>query len=371
MNEILQAPEFQRLYGLCLSSVHPSLLRKRERAVGNGANRGIHSHQTADLVNVLCEYRPEFEDDRIGLIIGALLHDSGYSPFTHRGDGLLRLITGKGHEENAMRILMSSNIRRAINALGHTVHDIYEIINGKSEVGKVINNGNKLDLDNINNVDYFNESYGKGKRRFNPNKLAQVFTLENGVLKLDRDYKEEIKLWQRCREWIYDGIIYSDSRTRSAAALDHALWYIYKEKEKDLVGDGFFQFVDLEALQYLKENSNEAKIQIERAEKGILPEPLIKITTDNPTPWTVGVCDDLGKSSVLGESIAEYLGLPERDLTIEAFNRKSFRNPLSDEPPRNKSDIWVLVNPANIKKINENVITGLKKYLLDKCIIES
>ncbi|MFZ3077782.1 MAG: HD domain-containing protein [Candidatus Aenigmatarchaeota archaeon] len=351
VEEMLACEKIQRLKNISLSAVPDTFLVPKY--FNDMASRFEHSIGISHLVEILCDFRPEFEEFRNALLLSAICHDAGAPPFSHNGEHLLKELTGMRHEQYIGHLLKGSAAEDAIKKYGYTLGEIAEIINGKGTMGKLMNNA--IDIDNMDNTERYGFSSGRVGRISDPENLVKAFMFKDGGLYLDGKFSGEVERWKECRRKVYGEIVYGDTNISEGGMLVRALGLAYEEKGKQLLKDGFLAFTDNEALQYMERNCGGARIIIEKARSGILYKKVAEISSASPSSVMEKICKNWNRRLELADSVSDRLNLSRTDVCVQAFVRKPERDVDNFYPPetgiaREKNaeiifDIRVFVNP--------------------------
>ncbi len=319
--KLLPCEKIARLCGVSLSAVPDAFMVPVH--FSGMASRLEHSIGMAHLIEILCADRPEFMEQKNALIVSAICHDSGAPPFSHNTEHLLEEIAGMNHEQYTKHILKGSSAEDAIKDCGHSLGEIAGIINGKSVLGKIMNNS--IDIDNMDNTERYGFSSGRVGRISDPLALAKAFMIRNGMLYLDGKYSEEVEKWKECRRRVYGEIVYSDANLSAGAMLRRALGFLYEAKGRDLMNDGFFMLSDSEALRYMEENSADAKALISMEREGRFHNKAAEIISAAPSERMKELCGNWKGGTEIADRVCEKFGFRRRDISVQAFVRKPER----------------------------------------------
>lgn len=362
VEELLRCEKIQRLKNISLSAVPDAFLVPSY--FKDMASRLEHSVGVSHLVGVLYGSRREFREYRNALLLSAVCHDAGVTPFSHSAEHLLEELTGLNHEQYTKHILKNSAAQETMEKYGYSLKRIADIISGKSELlGKIMNN--TIDLDNADNTERYGFSSGIVGRISNPENIAKAFMLRDGKIFLDGKYSKEVEKWKICRKKVYGRIVYGDTNMSAGGMLRRALGFVYEEKGKMLKRDGFLEFGDNEALQYMEENSREAKILIGRARSGLFYKKIAEISSFDVSCQMEELCKNWSGRLELADSVCERFNLQRHDVCVQAFRQKPDRNVSNFYPAKTKMtqenlkinfDIRVFANPqirANAKNMRK------------------
>jgi len=379
VEEMLKCEKICRLGLVSLSAVPDAFLVPNY--FKDMASRLEHSVGVSHLVEILCDFRPEFGEFKNALLLSAICHDAGAPPFSHNGEHLLEELTKMRHEQYIGHLLKGSAAEDVIKKYGYTLSEIAEIINGNGTVGKLMNNA--IDIDNIDNTERYGFSSGRIGRISDPEKLARAFMIKDGSLCLDENFSGEVEKWKECRKKVYDEIVYGDTNISAGGMLIRALGFAYGEKGRRLLNDGFLAFTDSEALQYMESNCDSARVLIEKARSGAFYKKVAEISSTNPSKCMDDICKNWGGRLELADSVSDRLNIARTDVCVQAFRRKPERDvnnfyPADDSrrtaavgaretaPERNEKiifDIRVFVNPK--ARIDEGSVRKITRELAD------
>ncbi|MBU3957800.1 MAG: HD domain-containing protein [Nanoarchaeota archaeon] len=351
VEEMMACEKIRRLKNISLSAVPDAFLVPNY--FKDMASRLEHSVGVSHLIGILCDFRPEFKEFRNALLLSAICHDAGAPPFSHNGEHLLEELTRMRHEQYIGHLLKGSAAEDVIKKYGYTLKEIAEIINGKGTIGKLVNNN--IDIDNMDNTERYGFSSGMVGRISSPEKLAKAFMLKGNNLYLDGKFSGEMEKWKECRKTVYGGIVYGDTNISAGGMLIRALGFVYEEKGRQLLKDGFLLLADSGALQYMERNCDSAKILIEKARSGVLFKKAAEIISANPSKSMEKICKDWKERLELAGSVSDRLNLARTDVCVGAFARKPERDANNFYPPKTEIarekkaeiifDIRVFVNP--------------------------
>ncbi len=367
--ELLSCGKIKRLDNISLSAVPDIFLVPHH--FKDMSSRLEHSIGMTHLVSILCDFRREFKDFKNALLLSAICHDAGAPPFSHNGEHLLEELTKMRHEQYTKHLLKNSAAEDVIKKYGYTLREITEIINGNGTAGKLMNNS--IDIDNMDNTERYGFSSGIVGRISDPKELIKAFMLKDKNLYLDRRFSGEIEKWKDCRRKVYDEIVYNDTNISAGGMLIRALGFLYEEKGNQLLKDGFPEFTDNEALEYMEKNCNNAKALIEKAREGILYKKVAGISSANPSIGMEKICKNWNGRLELADSVSDRLNLARTDVCIQAFRRKPERDVNNFYPPITESaqeeklemifDIRVFINPK--ARINEGNVQKIISEMAD------
>lgn len=173
---LLDAPQLQRLrwirqLGLaCL--VYP----------GASHSRFEHSLGSYHLAVILSDRLGLSDDDAMKIGAAALLHDIGHGPLSHVTEPMLSKYLRRGHE-SILDLLRSEEIRTRLEHYGITPEEIQRLINGGTELGKIVSG--EIDVDRmdylIRDAHYTGVAYGV----FDHLRLIERMQLSSGRLMID------------------------------------------------------------------------------------------------------------------------------------------------------------------------------------------
>lgn len=221
----------------------PGLLRLRDVRMANNqfftfpsfsnTSRYEHSLGVCYLAGECAKELDLNERDTIELMIACLYHDVGTPPFAHAMEEVLQSRFGFDHETNLKNLIMGttgefdgelaqvfmgeslklksiSQSKKAVH-LGIDLHRIAKIAAGEDEFLSPLINSHGMDLDNIDNV--LRASTAMGIPVNDPRSLAitlaKSFLIEDGKIRYNGFYSNEIKEWQRIRDIQYTAIFNS------------------------------------------------------------------------------------------------------------------------------------------------------------------
>lgn len=366
VEEMLKCEKIQRLKNISLSAVPDAFLVPVY--FNDMASRLEHSIGVSHLVEILCNFRPEFREFRNALLLSAICHDAGAPPFSHNGEHLLEEMTKMRHEQYIGHLLKGSAAEDVIKKYGHTLKEIAEIINGKGMMGKLMNNN--IDIDNMDNTERYGFSSGRAGRISDPEKLARAFMLKGKNLYLDGKFSGEVEKWKECRRKVYGKIVYGDTNISAGGMLIRALGSAYEEKGKQLLKDGFPSFTDSGALQYMEANCAAARILIERARSGIFYKKVAEISSVNPSKDMEDICKDWKERLELADSVSDRLNLARTDVCVRAFVRKPERD-VNNFYPANDSRRTAAVGAKRIAREKKaEIIFDIRVFVNPKINID-
>ncbi len=348
VEELLACNKIQRLKHISLSAVPDAFLVPVY--FRDMASRLEHSVGMTHLIRILCAFRKEFGEFKNMLLLAAVCHDAGAPPFSHNAEHLLEELTRMNHEQYIKHILKDSVAEETIKKYGYSLKEIADIINGGHEIlGKLMNNA--IDIDNIDNTERYGFSSGLVGRISNPEKIVNAFMLKGGKVCLDGKYSKGIEKWKICRKKVYNKIVYGDTNLSAGSMLVRALGFLCEETGK--LEKGFFKMTDSEALEFMKENCGDAKILIEKAERGAFHKKAAEISSFNPSGKMEDLCKNWRGRLEAADIISEKFGLERADVSVQAFTRKPERDvsfcskKIKKHPaPLFAHDIRVFINPS-------------------------
>jgi HD superfamily phosphohydrolase len=138
---IIDSPQMQRLRRISQLGL--------SNLVYPGANhsRFEHSLGVMHLATMLTgKIDSVCEDEKKELRVAALLHDVGHGPFSHVTEGLIKHYTRQQHED-VRRILKKGELGEVLNEHGLNPATIEEHIQGKTDLGKILNS--EIDVDRM------------------------------------------------------------------------------------------------------------------------------------------------------------------------------------------------------------------------------
>ncbi len=310
ISKIIRTPEFQRTFNISQANVPFDLLPVKS------PSRGEHQIGTFILAAEIVSKNKNLSAKNATLIlISALLHDTGNSPFSHLGEYFLRETTGYDGESFLEVVLNASQIEKILRKLKISAKDIIEIVTGKSKLLSPVVHGS-MDCDNLDNVGRFNYHAKVGAEPFDALKIAAAFrfTGDSWILFGDGIF-EETKKWQAARKKVYESV-YSNPYLNCTAMLYRALEIAFLEGE---IKRDFFFLNDSQAVQYLLTQCNsKTKYLIERLHARAWYDEVVGMEFTNPTPdFCEAVTGWRGRKEV-ADFLCKELGLKEEDVCVYA-----------------------------------------------------
>ncbi len=121
MLKIVDTPQFQRLR------------RIRQLGFANlvypGANHTRFEHSLGVMhITKLLQKRLELDDE---VVIAALIHDVGHTPFSHSSESLLERYAGIRHED--LKKIVHGELKDVLNDLGYNLRKLSDIVSGKKQ----------------------------------------------------------------------------------------------------------------------------------------------------------------------------------------------------------------------------------------------
>lgn len=323
--ELSQTKELARLRDVSLCAIPPRLV-----PCGDFISRFKHSLGVAHLAEILCT-KPEFEPFKKELVLAALLHDVGSSPFSHATEHFQKEITGKTHEDFVEEILSSSEVEKIIKRWGVSLKEVISIIKGSHQpLGKLING--TIDLDNLDNSLRFGLSGGIiTEKIYDPKHLVLSFDLRGSKIFILKSYAEEIEKWELCREKVYKWV-YGDRNLSPGMMLFRALEFAFLAGE---LKKNFFYLTDSQALSYLTEKCNKATKELVR--EALLWKFFMKAAeyvVQSAMPRVKEVCSSWQGRKYIADRIAKELRIPKQDVCAYSGKDKGYKRiklPFIDE----------------------------------------
>jgi HD superfamily phosphohydrolase len=240
---LVQTQPMAHLRDISLSSVPGEMM-----STGHPSSRYEHSVGVAHLASRVCE-RPEFAPFRCELIAAALFHDSGSVAFSHLAEIFQYDATGRTHEQAAEDALADEDVALILDEHEIDPVRVLALINGEHpELGGLL--AGTIDLDNLDNSARLLRALGAAKEPpYSPLKLAKAFRYKGGQLSIDSNYMQEIAGWIKCREMLYQGVLYAPDRVSSGTMLYRAIETAYAE---GLIDERFFRLGEGAAFAYLR-----------------------------------------------------------------------------------------------------------------------
>ncbi len=138
--KLIDTPQLQRLRrirqnGFCYL-VYPSM----------NSTRFEHSLGVLYLADVVADHLDVGNHERETLRVAGLLHDVGHAAFSHTTDDIL-MSFGCTHEENAIHIILKTEISKILKTNGIKPKEVVDLITGKGALGKIISS--EIDVDRM------------------------------------------------------------------------------------------------------------------------------------------------------------------------------------------------------------------------------
>ena len=238
LSDLIEQPEIQRLRDVRLSNINSGTLPGAANI-----SRFEHSIGTALLAGRTSIALDLSIVDRHKLLLAALLHDVGITPFGHmmeegfayaeirydhearlhqifQGEaehGTLDYQIFRGHSVGFRKVLA----KRVYNPMGIEPADVMQIIRGEGRLGPLING--TIDLDNIDNVCRMAYHIGIPYRRGLSGDLAQVFIVRDDAILLRGDRVNLINEWLHLRYRLYSALMTNPTDFSAKAMLVEAI----------------------------------------------------------------------------------------------------------------------------------------------------
>ncbi|MFX0210232.1 MAG: HD domain-containing protein [Candidatus Hodarchaeota archaeon] len=246
IKKLILTPEFQRLREVRLSNINSMSI-----SGWSNQSRFEHSLGVAYLAKLAAEVLNLDEKESCYLIIAGLLHDIATPPFAHTTEHLFKLFGKYSHEQNSRIIIQGLGDNRDAKfgrfsqffcgkeikvhkilkefRIGGEALDpniIAEIIQGRSELGKLIKKD--IDLDNLDSVYRMAHHIGLAYDKKDPVCIAQSYRLIEGKLAFNKLSLSAVKRWLELRKQLYIELMTNPMDFSAKSMLTFALEIAYK-----------------------------------------------------------------------------------------------------------------------------------------------
>ncbi len=252
----MDSPQFQRLRGikqngLCFL-VYPAM----------SSTRFEHSLGVMHLAGMLADHLELEADERQHIRVAGLLHDIGHCAFSHTSDDML-LRMNHSHEENAVRLIASSEVSDILSKHGLDGRKVASLINGKGNFGKIISS--EIDIDKM---DYLiRDSYYAGVAYgiIDLERIIHGMKLYNNELVIGKGSQEAVESLLINRNMMYQ-TVYRHHTKRIIEAM-------FKRALEDLVDNenvGYEEFIrmdDSDVVYRLRHSRGYSQQMMDRIDK--------------------------------------------------------------------------------------------------------
>jgi len=254
--ELVDSPQVQRLRGikqngLCFL-VYPAM----------NSTRFEHSLGVMHLAGMLADHLELEADEKQLIRIAGLLHDIGHCAFSHTSDDLL-LRMGHSHEENAIRLISSSEISDILAKHGLDGKKVASLISGKGNFGKIISS--EIDIDKM---DYLiRDSYYAGVAYgiIDLERIIQGMKLYNNELVIGKGSQEAVESLLINRNMMYQTVYRHHTKRIVEAMFKRAL---QKFVDDEQVGyEEFIKMDDSDLVYRLRNSKDYSQQMMERIDK--------------------------------------------------------------------------------------------------------
>ncbi len=324
-------------------------------------NRFQHSMGVCHAANLVMAHNPCLgEYEKRLLLISALLHDAGNTPFSHVGERYLRTLNGCDGESFLGAILQGSESEKIIQENGLTVDEVVQCVTGNMKPLSDVLNGS-LDIDNCDNVARYHYAATLGSA-VEPSVFEIVTSfrfINNRWWLMPEQCLLDVDRWIHARNRVYT-YIYTSLNVRSM--LHRALQFAFEVGQLKL---DFFLLDDSKAFEHLLTKCNPLTQRIARLlERWNFYEEACLVVQKDPSPLVISLSDNWQARARFADRIAKECNLPQVAVCVYAGKgreKRAITVPFVgiDPPFKEKTDkdhsayrLGVYVDPQYAQKDN-------------------